>query len=76
MHDKTNELFDRIVKQTFGPAAEFGGALATPTQPGNATIILDGQRIGTGRTFDQAYRNARTTAAKLTTNRRPQGTSA
>jgi len=70
MHDKHNERFDAMVKRTFGPGAALAGSMGTPDEPGDVQIILDGRPLGTGRTFDQAYRRARRTAAGRSTSPR------
>jgi len=65
MHDKHNEVFDRIIKRTFGPNAELAGQMGTPTKPGDVQIILDGRPIGIGRTFEDAFQRAQTTVRRL-----------
>jgi len=58
MHDRINELYDRMVKLTFGPAAMLTGSMASDTAAGAVRIQIDGQTVGTGDTFQRAFTDA------------------
>jgi len=63
VHDKHNEVLDRITKQMFGPDAELAGAMGSPIQPGEVQIIVDGHPIGIGETFSEALGTAQAAAS-------------
>ena len=68
MHDKTNEVFDRIAKLTFGPSATVAGSMGSAVAVGDVRIILDGKTIGTGHSFAGALQRAQKSAGRELTH--------
>jgi len=65
MHDKHNEILDRITKQTFGPSALLAGSMGSHTSPGAVRIQINGRVVGSGGTFQEALQAAQTTMSVL-----------
>jgi len=65
MHDKHNEILDRIAKLTFGPSAALSGSMGSHTSPGAVRIQVDGRVVGTGESFAEALQAAQTTMSVL-----------
>jgi hypothetical protein len=57
---------DRLAKLAFGPSAHISGSFGTVQQPGELRLHLDGEQIGSGRTWQEALTAASRQLASIT----------